>query len=169
MKVEYEPLDRLTPYARNPRKNDPAVDAVAASIRRFGFRNPIVLDRNGTVIAGHTRLKAAKKLGMDKVPVVLADDLTEEQAAAFRLADNKTQELSSWDFSLLMDELTDIEGIDMAEFGFAYDEDEEPQERHKTEGSRTSNLDDGYEIDVDSFAEEEFECECPECGFRFNE
>ena len=128
MKVEYEPLDRLTPYARNPRKNDPAVDAVAASIRRFGFRNPIVLDRNGTVIAGHTRLKAAKKLGMDKVPVVLADDLTEEQAAAFRLADNKTQELSSWDFSLLMDELTDIEGIDMAEFGFAYDEDEEPQE-----------------------------------------
>lgn len=169
MKVEDWPLNRLAPYARNPRRNDQAVDAVAASIRRFGFRNPIVLDRNGTVIAGHTRLKAAKKLGMEKVPVVLADDLTEEQAAAFRLADNKTQELSSWDFSLLMDELTDIEGIDMAEFGFAYDEDEEPQERRKTEGSRTSNLDDGYEIDVDSFAEEEFECECPECGFRFNE
>lgn len=168
MKVENEPLDRLTPYARNPRKNDPAVDAVAASIKRFGFRNPIVLDRNGTVIAGHTRLKAAKKLGMETVPVVRADDLTEDQAAAFRLADNKAQELSSWDFSLLMDELMDIEGIDMAEFGFAYDEDED-ERPHKSEGSRTSNLDDGYEIDVDSFAEEEFECECPECGFRFNE
>ena len=83
--------------------------------------------------------------------------------------DNKAQELSSWDFSLLMDEITDIDGIDMTEFGFAYSE-EEPHERRKSsEGSRRSNLDEGYEIDVGSFAEEEFACECPECGFRFNE
>lgn len=169
MKVEYVPLSRLMPYARNPRKNDTSVNAVAASIREFGFRNPIIVDGAGTVIAGHTRLKAAKMLGMDKVPIVRADDLTEEQANAFRLADNKAQELSSWDFSLLMDELTDIDGIDMEQFGFAYGEEEEPHERRKTEGSRTSNLDDGYEIDIDSFGEEEFACECPECGFRFNE
>ena len=170
MKVEYIPVKKLTPYARNPRKNDSSVNAVIASIREFGFRNPIIVDGEGTVIAGHTRLKAAKSLGMEKVPVVRADDLTEEQANAFRLADNKAQELSSWDFSLLMDELTDIDGIDMEQFGFAYsDEEEEPHTRRKSEGSRTSNLDDGYEIDVDSFGEEEFTCECPECGFRFNE
>ena len=169
MKVAYAPIDELVPYARNPRKNDAAVSAVTASIREFGFRNPIILDKNGTVIAGHTRLKAARSLGMKTVPVVWADDLTEEEAAAFRLADNKAQELSYWDFSLLMDELTDIDGIDMEQFGFDYDEDDDEAPRRRTEGSRTSNLDDGYEIDVDSFAEEEFSCECPECGFKFNE
>lgn len=171
MNVEYVPVRDLIPYARNPRKNEGSVSAVAASIRQFGFRNPIIVDANGTVIAGHTRLKAAKALKMDVVPVVRVDDLTEEEANAFRLADNKAQELSSWDFSLLMDELTEINGIDMTEFGFADvsgEGDKEP-ERKKTTESRKSNLDDGYEIDVDSFAEEEFACECPECGFRFNE
>lgn len=169
MNVEHISVRDLVPYASNPRKNDSAVNAVASSIRTFGFRNPIVVDANGVVIAGHTRLKAAQMLKMDKVPVVRADDLTEEEANAFRLVDNKAQELSSWDFGLLMDELADID-IDMDQFGFAYDADDDKQERRKTvEGSRTSNLDDGYEIDVDSFAEEEFACECPECGFRFNE
>lgn len=168
MNVDYVPLAQLTPYARNPRRNEGSVAAVAASIRQFGFRNPIIIDANGTVIAGHTRLKAAQALGMKEVPVVRADDLTEEQAAAFRLVDNKAQELSSWDFSLLMDELTDIKGIDMTEFGFSYSEEEE-EPRRKSEGSRESNLDDGYEIDVSTFDREEFKCECPECGFKFND
>ena len=167
MEIEYVPVAELLPYARNPRKNDAAVNAVAASIREFGFRNPIIVDAEGVVVAGHTRLKAAKKLGLDKVPVVRAEDLTEEQANAFRLADNKAQELSSWDFSLLMDELTAIREIDMTEYGFQKDEQSKSVKR-KT-GARTSNLDDGFEVDVDSFAAEEFRCECPECGFRFNE
>lgn len=167
MEIEYISIAKLMPYYRNPRKNDASVSAVAQSIKQFGFRNPIVIDRNGTIIAGHTRLKAARMLGLDKVPVIKADDLSEEQVAAFRLADNKAQELSSWDFSLLMDELTAIKGIDMEAFGFSYEE-EERKDTHRKE-SRTSNLDDGYEIDIGNFSEEEFKCECPECGFKFNE
>jgi len=170
MEVKYVPVSELIPYASNPRKNDNAVSAVAASIREFGFRNPIIIDKNGTIISGHTRLKAALALKLDTVPVIRAEDMTEEQAAAFRLVDNKAQELSSWDFSLLMDELTAIPTIDMTLFGF-----ENPEERAKTEkkaetqGRHVANLDDGYEVDLDDFDKEEFVCTCPECGFKFNE
>ena len=169
--VEYVPVKALTPYLRNPRKNDAAVDSVVASIRTFGFRNPIILDRHGIVVSGHTRLKAAKKLGMETVPVVRAEDLSDEQAAAFRLADNKVQELSSWDFGKLMDELTAIDSIDMTQFGFESAEEKEKVERRRESegGTRQSNLDDGYEIDVGGFEAESFTCTCPECGFRFNE
>ena len=169
MNIIERKIDSIRPYERNPRKNEAAVNAVAASISEFGFKVPIVVDAGGVIVAGHTRYKAAQKLGLDTVPCIIADDLTPGQIKAFRLADNKVQELSSWDFSLLMDELTDIDGIDMEQFGFAYGEEEELHNHRKTEGSRTSNLDDGFEIDIDSFDEEEFACECPECGFRFNE
>ena len=118
IKIVEKKIEELTPYARNPRKNDKAVDKVAASIREFGFKVPIVIDKAGVVAAGHTRLKAALKLGMDTVPCIIADDLTEEQIKAFRLADNKTGEFSDWDFELLTDELQDINDIDMSEFGF---------------------------------------------------
>lgn len=115
------PISEIIPYENNPRINDGAVDAVAASIREFGFKVPVIVDKNNILVAGHTRLKAAKKLGLGKVPVIRADDLTEEQIKAFRIADNKTAELAEWDFSKLEAELADIE-IDMEQFGFLPEE-----------------------------------------------
>lgn len=118
------PIDRLKPYENNPRQNDGAVEAVAASIREFGFRVPIVVDGDGVIVAGHTRYKAAQKLSRETVPVVVADDLTPEQIRAFRIADNKTAELAEWDFDLLpieLDGLKDI-GYDLGLLGFDEDE-----------------------------------------------
>lgn len=109
--------DELIPYNNNPRFNEGAVDAVARSINEFGFRNPIIVDKNNVIIAGHTRLKASQKLGLKKVPVIIADDLTDEQANALRLVDNKTNELADWDFDKLKEELDAIT-IDMSQFGF---------------------------------------------------
>lgn len=121
MQIITKKLSDLRPYARNPRKNDQAVDAVANSIREFGFKVPIVIDKNGEIIAGHTRYKAAKKMKLEEIPCIIADDLTEEQIKAFRLADNKVGELADWDFDLLSDELDGILDIDMSEFGFDLD------------------------------------------------
>lgn len=111
-------IAELKPYKNNPRKNDGAVDSVAASIREFGFRVPIIVTADLEIIAGHTRLKAAKKLGMASVPCIKASDLSPEQIKAFRLADNKVSELAEWDFSALSLELEGIENIDMMQFGF---------------------------------------------------
>ena len=112
------PIDEVTPYENNPRNNEAAVQAVAASIREFGFKVPIVIDSNGVIIAGHTRHKAALQLGLETVPAIRADDLTDEQVQAFRLADNKTAELAEWDFDKLNAELAQLSGIDMSQFGF---------------------------------------------------
>lgn len=109
MEVLQRPIREITPYENNPRNNDSAVDAVAASIREFGWQQPIVVDKDGVIIAGHTRYKAARKLGLAEVPVVVADNLTEEQIKAYRLAD--------WDMDLLSKELAGI-SMDMAQFGF---------------------------------------------------
>lgn len=116
----------LKPYKNNPRKNDKAVDAVAASIKAFGFKQPIVIDVNDEVIAGDTRLKAAKKNGLKEVPCVMADDLTPEQVKAYRLADNKVGELAEWDFNSLDKELAELEQmvIDMQQYGFELPKDE---------------------------------------------
>ncbi len=111
-------LADLVPYENNPRRNEQAVDAVANSIREFGFKVPIIVDRQNVIVAGHTRARAAEQLGLKKVPVVIADDLTEEQIKAFRLADNKTAELATWDFAKLEEELQNISDIDMGDFGF---------------------------------------------------
>ncbi len=131
--IQNIPVEKLIPYKNNPRKNDSAVDAVAESIREFGFRVPIVIDGNNTVICGHTRLKAALRLGMATVPCVMADDLTPEQVKAFRLADNKTNELASWDKKLLDFELDSITDIDMTAFGFPEKEDEVKEEKPEIE------------------------------------
>ena len=112
-KTELRKIDDITPYERNPRINDGAVDAVAESLRQFGFRQPIVVDADGVIIAGHTRWKAAQKLGLAKVPVHVAVDLTPEQARAFRIADNKTGELAEWDFEILPIEIADLAGADV--------------------------------------------------------
>ena len=117
-------IAEVKPYEKNPRKNDQSVDKVANSIREFGFKVPIVVDKNNIIVCGHTRYKAAKKLGLSVVPCVVADDLTEEQIKAYRLADNKVGEDSLWDMDLLSEELGDILDLDMTEFGFDLLEDE---------------------------------------------
>ncbi|MFA1326969.1 ParB N-terminal domain-containing protein [Streptococcus dysgalactiae] len=111
-------LSEITPYKNNPRNNDEAVGPVAESIKEFGFKVPIVIDKNGEIVNGHTRYKAAKKLGLETVPVIVADDLSEEQIKAFRLADNKVGEIAAWDLDLLNEELNDILDLDMSAFGF---------------------------------------------------
>lgn len=116
--LKWEPIKSIRPYEKNPRRNDEAVDAVAASIREFGWQQPIVVDKDGVIIAGHTRYKAAKKLKCETVPVVVADDLTEDQVKAYRLADNKTGELAEWDTALLGEELAELADFDMSQFGF---------------------------------------------------
>lgn len=116
--LKWEPIKSIRPYEKNPRRNDEAVDAVAASIREFGWQQPIVVDKDGVIIAGHTRYKAAKKLKCDTVPVVVADDLTDDQVKAYRLADNKTGELAEWDTALLGEELAELADFDMSQFGF---------------------------------------------------
>lgn len=122
MQIIDKRVEDLIPYENNPRINDGAVDAVAASISRFGWKVPLVIDKNNVVVTGHTRLKAAKALGLDTVPCILADDLSEEQVRAFRLVDNKTGELAGWDFGALEEELADLT-IDLSDFGFEQDDD----------------------------------------------
>jgi len=106
METELRPIQTIRPYPRNPRHNSPAVDAVAASIREFGFRQPIVVDEAGVIIVGHTRWKAAKKLGLKRVPVHVARDLTPAQAKAYRIADNRSADLATWNKQLLAEEVT---------------------------------------------------------------
>lgn len=115
-KIHQININKIIPYEKNPRKNNKAVDPVAESIKEFGFKVPIVVDKNNVIITGHTRYKAAKKLKMKTVPWIVADDLTEEQAKAFRLADNKVGEIAEWDTDLLHMELDDILNIDMEAF-----------------------------------------------------
>ena len=124
MSVELRPLDAVRPYANNPRQNDDAVEAVAESIRRFGFRQPIVVDADGVIVAGHTRYRAAQRLGLATVPVHVATDLTADEVRAYRLADNKTAELASWDTSMLSIELDALRGagIDWTLLGFDEEE-----------------------------------------------
>ena len=113
MQIEYIATDKLIPYANNPRNNDgEAVDRVAASIKEYGFKNPIIVDKENVIVAGHTRYKAAKKLNLDTVPVIKADDLTPAQIKAFRIADNKVAEYSSWDNELLSFELEGLQDLD---------------------------------------------------------
>ena len=139
MQVVSKRVSELIPYANNPRKNDKAVEAVANSISEFGFKVPLVIDKNNVIVCGHTRLKAAEKLGLDEVPCVIADDLTEEQIKAFRLADNKVSEASDWDWDKLNEELDGLT-IDMEAFGFEFEDlSDIPDYGEKTQ-DRVSNI-----------------------------
>src|SRR5713226_2459975 len=124
MLVEMRPIASIRPYENNPRLNDAAVDAVAASIKAFGWRQPIVVDENGVIIVGHTRYKAALKLGLAEVPVHVAVGLSPAQAKAYRLADNQTATLSQWDDDKLPLELAELQGMDfdLNLTGFSADE-----------------------------------------------
>ena len=149
MDIVEKKLSELKPYENNPRKNDEAVEYVANSIKEFGFKVPIVIDKDGVIVAGHTRYKAAKQLKLKTVPCIIADDLNEEQIKAFRLADNKTAEMAGWDFPLLDIELAEIETLDMADFGF-----------QKVE----FNFDGVDELDESNYQEpEKDKLECPNC------
>ena len=118
MEVKNISIDSIKPYKNNPRDNEAGVDAVANSIKEFKWQQPIVVDENNVIIVGHTRYLAAKKLGLKEVPVKVATGLTPEQVKAYRLADNKTGELTNWDIDLLDEELDGIVNLDMSDFGF---------------------------------------------------
>lgn len=135
MEIKMMKTSELIPYINNPRNNDRAVDAVASSINNFGFKVPIVVDGDNEIVNGHTRLKAAKKLGLTEVPVIVADDLTEEQIRAFRLADNKVSELAEWDMEALKVEMEQIT-MNMQQFGF----DVELEEKAKEESPYTNRI-----------------------------
>ncbi|GEM_PF-955135 len=156
MQYEELPITEIKPYEKNPRKNDRAVDGVAESIKQFGFKQPLVIDKKNVIVAGHTRYKAAKKLGLEKVPVVRADDLTAKQVKAYRILDNKLSEQSYWDFDLLGAELEDFDfdfdpfDVEFPTFEMLpeaeYDEDfddvvaEEPQDDNNEENVERDDL-----------------------------
>lgn len=158
MHVENWPIENVRPYENNPRKNDDAVEKVANSIREFGWQQPIVVDGDGVVIVGHTRLKAAISMGLTEVPVTVAEGLTENQVQAYRLADNKTGELSDWDFDKLNQELEAIDWLDcdMTEFGFYLD-----HEVGDTE------IEEGPESFKEFDSDIETEHKCPMCGYEW--
>ncbi len=167
MQVIERKLDEIMPYENNPRNNDEAVDKVAASIEQFGFNVPILVDPDGVIVAGHTRYKAAQKLKIDKVPVIVVDGMDEESLRQFRIVDNKTAELSGWDYDKLILELGGIPEINMDAFEFGDfsgggipDTEEE---------DLSTNLDDGFELDLSEYDDESFDYECPYCGFKWNE
>ena len=132
MEILEKKVSELKLYKNNPRDNDNAVRYVANSIKEFGFRVPIVIDGDNTIVCGHTRIKAAKTLGLKKVPCVVADDLTPEQIKAFRLADNKVGEIAEWDFEKLGAEIAGVD-FDMEEFGLSVDDEEEIIEPNEKE------------------------------------
>ena len=167
MKTETWPLERLIDYARNPRKNDHAVDRVAAAIKEFGFRVPIVAKSDGLVVDGHLRLKAARKLGLAEVPVVLADDLTDAQVKAFRISVNRMAELAEWDSELLALELgelgelgfdLELTGFDEGEIAALSLDDAKPPTKEQESSTK--------EIDPDDFT---LGHRCPRCGFEFDD
>lgn len=142
--VVYRPIGDVMPYENNPRKNEKAIEAVAASIQDFGFKVPIIVDGDGVIVAGHTRLDAAKKLGMDAVPVIVADDLTPEQIKAFRLADNKVAEIATWNDDMLQAELAALAelGVNMYDYGFV-----------KADFAELGEVEEGGEVESDATAE----------------
>lgn len=157
MKIEVRSIDDIKPYENNPRNNDDAVDAVANSIKEFGWQQPIVVDIGGVIIAGHTRYKAAQKLGLKTVPVVVAKDLSEEQVKAYRLADNKSGEIATWDDELLEDELVGIDDIDMADFGFDDSDKEINDEADVDSLDLSDNVEEKFELKVECQDEKSLE------------
>lgn len=156
LKIVYRKINDLTPYDNNPRLNDAAVDAVAKSIEEFGFKVPIVIDKDGVIVAGHTRLKAAKQLAIDEVPCIIADDLSDEELKAFRLADNKVSELAEWDFDKLDAELADID-FDMSDFGFDFNTIDEENDKFDDADTEYHDINDKTIIAIEFDTEQELE------------
>ena len=169
LKIEYLTLDKLKPYDKNARKHQEAdLSTIKASITEFGMSDPIgVWGKDNVIVEGHGRYLACKDLGIEQVPVIHLDHLTDEQRRAYALAHNKTAEMSEWDIDLLGEELDGIFDIDMSDFGFDIEggatSGADQEDNHK-EYQNTST-----EISVDDYADENFQHECPRCKFRFND
>lgn len=154
LEIIYKNVNELIPYENNPRNNDEAIPYVVNSIKEFGFKVPIVIDKNNVIVAGHTRLKAAKELDIDTVPCIIASDLTDEQIKAFRLADNKVSEFSNWDFELLDSELSEL-NINMLDLGFPQIDTEE------------KNFDNFFKDKTETPQHDKKNITCPYCGKEF--
>lgn len=152
-KIIYKKVSELHLNERNSRKNDNAVDTVAKSIEEFGFKNPLIVDKDGKVWCGNTRYKASLKLGLDKVPCIVVDDLTEEQIRKYALLDNKTNEIADWDYELLADEL---EGLDLDDYDLSWG----------VETSEDINLDEFFN-NAEHKEKEPKRIQCPHCGEWF--
>lgn len=150
MEIVNAAVDKLVPYENNPRNNTEAIQYVANSIKEFGFKVPLVIDSDNVVVCGHTRLLAAKQLELKDVPCVVADDLTDEQIKAFRLADNKVGEIATWDLSALVDELKDINFLDMEDFGFLNADELRTDSLMKKKHSKTKTINQQKKIVVKS-------------------
>lgn len=146
-------VNDLIPYENNARINDKAIDIVANSIQEFGFKNPVIIDKNKVIVAGHTRVEACKKLGIDKVPCIIADDLTEEQIKAFRIADNSSAQVAEWDMQKLMAELETID-YDMEQFGLQ-------EQLNQLQIEVDNSLEDE---ETDNIGVNKRLCKCPVCG-----
>jgi len=159
LQITYLPVGELTPYLKNPRKNDKSVDIVARSIKEYGFLVPIILDKDKIIVAGHTRLKAAQKLGLTEVPTIMAENLTEEQIKGFRIMDNKASQYADWDKDLLNEELNELKllNFDLELTGFNSLELEELNKEF--EGNNK-------EINPDDLIKG-LNHKCPKCGFEF--
>lgn len=162
MKLERLKLSEITPYGNNPHKNDGAVNAVAESIRQCSYITPVIVDEEHVIIAGHTRYKALKALGMDDAECLVCEGLTGEQKKKYRFLDNKTGEKAAWDLMKLEAEL---EGLDLEGFDFFGMAEDLPVDGG---GGQDKELAGTTEFDAEVFGDEKFRYECPNCGFRFN-
>lgn len=155
--IDNIPLNEIIPYNRNPRQNDNAVEIVARSIKEFGFQNPIILDKDNVIIAGHTRYKAAKMLGLTEVPVLWAENLTSEQVKAYRIMDNKSGEIANWDMEALQKEINELKDMnfDLDLTGF-----------NKLEISSIEKMFEPTDDDQGALDKRE-KITCPNCGHDF--
>ena len=151
--IVYKKISELHLNEKNPRKNDNAVDAVAKSIEKYGFKNPLIVDSNGKIWCGNTRFKASKKLGLKEVPCIVADDLTEEQIREYALLDNKTNELAEWDYDLLGEELCEL---DLSDFDLDWGINEDDNS-NKERIDKSDKLNDIYEITISCQNENDLE------------
>lgn len=151
MKIVELGINEIIPYENNPRRNEKAVDAVANSIKEFGFKNPIIIDKDKVIISGHTRRLAAIKLNLEKVPCYIAEDLTEEQVRAFRLADNRVASFAVWDEDKLKNEIAEIFELDLSDFGFKQDKIEDViREKENEKADKKTHI-------------------CPKCGHQWEQ
>jgi ParB-like chromosome segregation protein Spo0J len=165
MEYEIRKRDSLIDYARNPRKNDHAVDAIASAIKEFGFRVPVLIKSDGSVIDGHLRLKAAKKIGLDDIPTLICDDLSDTQIKALRLSVNRMAELAEWDMDLLSLEIQELDNMEFDVDLLGFDDitkilEDQPETSIK-------DADGAKEFDESEFSE--FDNTCPKCGFEFDD
>lgn len=167
MKIELLPITAITPYARNPRKNQSAIAAVKASLKEYGFQQPLVIDRDNVIVVGHTRFAAALELGMTEVPVKYADGLSAAQIKGYRIMDNRSAQNSEWDMELLRVEMEGLKELDfdLDLTGFTSDELAEIVLNTKPD-SESELVSSAQEIDPDDY---QMGCRCPRCGFEFND